>query len=60
MLVKGTPGHVIYVKDLLNKNNKFMCYNEFKEKYKTNTNYLLYMGLIQAIPTKCKDILAKI
>ena len=25
--------NVIYVKDLLNKNNKFMCYNEFKEKY---------------------------
>ena len=30
-----------------------------KEKYKTKTNYLLYMGLIQAIPTKYKDILAK-
>ena len=30
-----------------------------KEKYKIKTNYLLYMGLIQAIPTKNKDILAK-
>ena len=49
----------IYVKDLLNKNNKFMCYNELKEKYKTKTNYLLFMGLIQAIPTKYKYILAK-
>ena len=36
-----------------------MCYNELKEKYKTKTNYLLYMGLTQAIPTKYKDILAK-
>ena len=36
-----------------------MCYNELKEKYKTKTNYLLHMGLIQAIPTKNKDILAK-
>ena len=51
--------NIIYVKDLLNKNNKFMCYNELKEKYKTKTNYLLHMSLIQAIPTKYKDILAK-
>ena len=36
-----------------------MCYNEFKETYKTNTNYLLYMGLIQAISTKYKYIFAK-
>ena len=36
-----------------------MCYNELKEKYKTKTNYLLYMGLTQAIPTEYKDILAK-
>ena len=36
-----------------------MYYNEFKEKYKTKTNYPLYMGLIQAIPTKCKNIFAK-
>ena len=36
-----------------------MCYNEFRETYKTNTNYLLYMGLIQATPTKYKHILAK-
>ena len=27
--------NIIYVEDLLNKNNKFMCYNELKEKYKT-------------------------
>ena len=31
-----------------------MYYDEFKEKHKTKTNYLLYMGLTQAIPTKYK------
>ena len=36
-----------------------MCFNEFKETYKTNTNYLLYMGLIQATPTKYKHMIAK-
>ena len=36
-----------------------MCYNELKEKYITKTNYLLFMGLIRAIPTKYKDIFAK-
>ena len=32
--------NVLYVSDLFNANNKFMSYNELKEKYKTNINYL--------------------
>ena len=46
--------NVLYVSDLFNANNKFMSYNELKEKYKTNINYLHYMGLIQAIPKRYK------
>ena len=38
--------YVLYVSDLFNSNNKFMSYSESKEKYKTNINYLHYMGLI--------------
>ena len=49
--------NVIYFSDLFNANNKFMSYSELKEKYKTNINYLYYMGLIQAIPNKYKQIL---
>ena len=44
--------NVLYVSDLFNANNKFMSYSELKEKYKTNINYLHYMGLIQAIPKR--------
>ena len=33
-----------------------MSYSELKEKYKTNINYLHYMGLIQAIPKRYKQI----
>ena len=47
--------NVLYVSDLFNANNKFMSYSELKEKYKTN-NYLHYMGLIQAIPKRYKQI----
>ena len=34
-----------------------MSYSELKVKYKTNINYLHHMGLIQAIPTRYKQIL---
>ena len=34
-----------------------MLYSELKERYKTNINYFHYMGLIQAIPTRYKQIL---
>ena len=48
---------VLYVSDLFNANNKLMSYSELKEKYKTNINRLHYMGLIQTIPTRYKQIL---
>ena len=48
--------NVLYVSDLFDANNKFMSYSELKEKYKTNINYLHYMGLIQAIPKRYKQL----
>ena len=45
--------NILYVSDMF---NKFMSYSELKEKYKTNINYLHYMGLIQAIPKRYKQI----
>ena len=36
--------------DIVDKEGKFLTFTEFKKKYKTNTNFLCYIGLCNAIP----------
>ena len=46
------------LKDLLKSNNTFLSYHDFKAKYGIETNELVYMGFIDAVPKSWKKQLA--
>jgi len=48
---------VCSIKDLLNEEGLFMNYDDFINKYNIQINKLYYMGLVDAIPNKCKRLL---
>ena len=37
------------IKNILKENGAFMTFNQFKEKYEINTDYVIYIGCVQAI-----------
>ena len=45
---------VYTLKDLLDQNLVFLTYEEFKVRYQSQTNFLTYYGLINAIPQEYK------
>ena len=52
---KWCDAGLFFINDLLNENDAIMSYEEFNRKYNIRTNYLLYYGVIQAIPKSWKD-----
>ena len=40
---------VFSIKDILKQNGAFMTFNQFKGKYQINTDYVIYIGCVQAI-----------
>ena len=40
---------VCYIKNLLNDNGTFMSFNSFKAKFGIKTDYIIYIGCVQAI-----------
>ena len=43
------------IKDLVNENNNFLTFEEFKNKYQVNIIFFDYYGLIHAIPQEYKQ-----
>ena len=48
---------LLYIKNLLNDNGEIMNYNEFVDKYGNIMNYVLFYGLLSAIPAEWKQII---
>ena len=48
---------IIQVKDLLNENRDFLSLADFKQKFKVNTPFTMYYGLIRAIPISWKMLI---
>ena len=47
--------NIMIIKDLVNENNNFLTFEEFKNKYQVNITFLDYYGLIHAIPQEYKQ-----
>ena len=41
---------ILTIQDILNENGKFLSFNEFKQNYNVNCNFLIYFQVINAIP----------
>ena len=41
---------ILTIQDILNENGKFLSFNEFKQNYNVNCNFLIYFQIINAIP----------
>ncbi len=37
------------IKNILKENGAFMTFNQYKEKYQINTEYIIYIGCLQVI-----------
>ena len=48
---------VFFVNDLLNDNNEFYSFEQFKENYNINTTFLHFYGIIHAIPKHWKELI---
>jgi hypothetical protein len=44
-----------FIKNIISSNGTFLTFDEFKNKYDCNINYLDYLGLLSSIPKKWKD-----
>ena len=47
--------NVFFIKDLLTDSGDFLSFNQFKEKYNIETNFLQYYQMISAIPSILKQ-----
>ena len=47
--------NIMIIKDLVNENNNFLTFEEFKNMYQVNITFLDYYGLIHAIPQEYKQ-----
>ena len=41
-------------KNILNENGTFMLFKRFKEIYRINTDYITYIGCVQAIKSRLR------
>ena len=44
-----TDNGVFCIKNIMKENGAFMTFNQFKEKYGINTDYITHIGCVQAI-----------
>ena len=59
----GSDAGVKTLPDILDKEEKFLTFTAFKERYKINTNFLCYIGLcnaLQSIGGKSLDVMTKL
>ena len=52
---KWCEAGIFFVNDLLNENNEFLSFNQFKETYDIDTNFLQFYGIYHMIPSSWKD-----
>lgn len=52
---KWCDGDIFFINDLINDDNLFLNYNQFKEKYNIPCSFLDFYGIVHAIPKEWKE-----